>query len=214
MDQVRGVGKTLFSNDTSTEVTNNQYGYVSAFTSDGYTWSAGSTNNSDGNETNGTFVSWNWNAGGSTVTNDDGSIDSQVRANTTAGFSIVTYTGTGSDATIGHGLAVAPEVVMVKCRDGAHSWRVYFSGVTDTDGKYVSLDSDIALTSGSDKWNGAPTSSVFGVSGDNSTGGSLDYVAYCFSEVAGYSKFGTYTGNGNADGTFVYLGFRPAFVII
>ena len=214
MDQVRGVGKTLFSNDTSTEVTNNQYGYVSAFTSDGYTWSAGSTNNSDGNETNGTFVSWNWNAGGSTVTNDDGSIDSQVRANTTAGVSIVTYTGTGSDATVGHGLGVAPKVISVKCRNSAYHWRFYFTGVTDTDGKYLGWNSNIALTSGSDKWNGVPTSTVFGVSGDNSTGGSFDYVAYCFSEVAGYSKFGSYAGNGSADGTFVFIGFRPAFVLI
>jgi len=146
--------------------------------------------------------------------NFDGSTQSTAKVNASAGFSITAYTGTGSDATIGHGLGVAPQVVIVKARNGAHSWRVYFSGVTDTDGKYLSLDSTIAVTSGSDKWNGAPTSSVFGVSGDNSTGGSsVTYVAYVFSEVAGYSKFGSYTGNGNADGTFVFTGFRPAFVI-
>ena len=146
--------------------------------------------------------------------NFDGSVKSIVKANATAGFSIVTYTGTGSDATVGHGLGVAPKVISVKCRNSAYHWRFYFTGVTDTDGKYLGWNSNIALTSGSDKWNGVPTSTVFGVSGDNSTGGSFDYVAYCFSEVAGYSKFGSYAGNGSADGTFVFTGFRPAFVLI
>ena len=207
-DIVRGNNKRVFPDSSNVE---NTSGALSFGVTGGYSIVNSAPINDSGIDN---IATWNWKGGGSASSNGDGSITSSVSANTTAGFSIVTYTGTGSDATVGHGLGVAPKVVNVKCRDGAHSWRMYFSGVTDTDGKYLSLDSTIALTSGSDKWNGAPTSSVFGVSGDNSTGGSLDYVAYCFSEVAGYSKFGTYTGNGNADGTFVYLGFRPAFVII
>ena len=207
-DIVRGNNKRVFPDSSNVE---NTSGALSFGVTGGYSIVNSAPINDSGIDN---IATWNWKGGGSASSNGDGSITSSVSANTTAGFSIVTYTGTGSDATIGHGLGVAPKVVNVKCRDGAHSWRMYFSGVTDTDGKYLSLDSTIGVTSGSDKWNGAPTSSVFGVSGDNSTGGSLDYVAYCFSEVAGYSKFGTYIGNGDADGTFVYLGFRPAFVII
>jgi hypothetical protein len=353
-DTVRGVGKTLYSNDTSVDTTNNQYGYISAFTSDGFTWSPGSTNNSDGNETNGTFVSWCWNAGGtdsatytvkvvsdsgnkyrfndfgtsavtldlaeggtytfdqsdssmsshpmqlsttangthgggsaystgvtyqldgSTVTasafisgfssassrkliitvaasaptlyyycyyhsgmggavntnstlgssNFDGTIQSTVKTNTTAGFSIVTYTGTGADGTVGHGLGVKPDFVVVKNRDSTEHWTA----------KHKNLSSGYNLKLNLSEAEGQATGSTNGVIGDLSsssnfsltrTGNTGNYdnvningdkhVAYCFTGVAGYSSFGKYTGNGTSSGIsgpFVYTGFRPAWVLL
>ena len=343
MDQVRGVGKTLFSNDTSAEATNNQYGYLSAFTSDGFTWSAGSTNNSDGNETGGTFVSWCWNGGdtdgktytvkvvsdsgnkyrfddfgtsavtldlaeggtytfdqsdssmsshpmqlsttangthgggsaystgvtyqldGSTVTasafisgfssatsrkliitvaasaptlyyycyyhsgmggavntnstlgssNFGGSIQSTVKVNASAGFSIGLFTGTGSNASIGHGLGVAPSVVIAKSRSHSDNWFIYHKSLGAN--AYIMLNSTNAADTGnSTVWqNVSPTSSVFYAStgGYNDSGQNL--VFYAFSEVAGYSKFGSYVSNGaSSDNTFVFTGFRPAWVMI
>ena len=216
MDTVRGVGKTLFSNDSSTEASNNQYGYVSAFTSDGYTWSAGSTNNSDGNETNGTFVSWNWKAGGSASSNGDGTLTSSVSVNASAGFSIVSWTSTGTTgSTIGHGLGVKPDVIILKSRNTseAQPWRVYHSELGAT--KSLQLSSTGGASTDTGVWNDTePTSSVFTVGNFGSVNeNTKSYIAYCFSEVAGYSKFGGYTGNGNSNGTFVFTGFRPAFVI-
>ena len=319
-DSVRGGGKSLYSNSTNAEATNNQYGYLSEFTSDGFTWSAGSTNNSDGNETGGTFVSWCWNGGdtdGKTYTvtvvsdsgnkyrfdgygtsavtldlaeggtyifnypsahpfrfsttsdgthgggseyttgvtvlsstsiqivvaasaptlyyyctqhsgmggqvntnstlgssNFDGSLQATVKANTTAGFSIGLFTGTGSNASIGHGLGVAPSVVIAKSRSHSDNWFVYHKSLGAN--AYIMLNStNAADTNNSTVWqNVSPTSSVFYAStgGYNDSGQNL--VFYAFSEVAGYSKFGSYVGNGSADGTFVFTGFRPAWVLI
>ena len=148
-DIVRGNNKRVFPDSSNVE---NTSGALSFGVTGGYSIVNSAPINDSGIDN---IATWNWKGGGSASSNGDGSITSSVSANTTAGFSIVTYTGTGSDATIGHGLGVAPKVVNVKCRDGAHSWRMYFSGVTDTDGKYLSLDSTIGVTSGSDKWNGA-----------------------------------------------------------
>jgi hypothetical protein len=162
---------------------------------------------------------WGWNAGGSTVTNTSGSISAQVRANPTAGFSVVTYTGTGSAATVGHGLGVAPSMIIVKNRNtasyGWFVWHTAFGAAGNTD--YINLNLTDAKGSGGavSMWNTTmPTSSVFslgtyaGVNGNTNT-----YVAYLFAAVAGYSAFGSYTGNGSADGPFVYLGFRPRWVM-
>ena len=151
--------------------------------------------------------------------NFDGSVQSTVKVNATAGFSITKYTGTGSTATIGHGLGVAPDVLIVKNRDDTNSWNVYHvgnAGATPAEDFVIYLDQTSAKVNQSSNWNDtAPTSSVFTVGSSNgSNGSSDDMIAYCFSEVAGYSKFGSYTGNGNADGTFVFTGFRPAFLII
>jgi hypothetical protein len=167
-----------------------------------------------------TYVGWQWNAGGSTVTNTSGTISSQVRANPTAGFSVVTYTGTGANATVGHGLNATPAMIMVKNRDsGAIGGAVYHTSMGAT--KYLKL---FQTTTGSDKeatdntaWNGgSPTfnSSVFSVGSLNRTNSSQQMVAYCFAAVAGYSAFGSYTGNNSTDGPFVYLGFRPRFVLV
>jgi hypothetical protein len=160
-----------------------------------------------------TFVAWTWDAGSSTVTNPDGSISSQVRANASAGFSVVTYTGTGSNATVGHGLGISPRLIIVKCRStGSTGWPVYHASLNNN---VIELQSTAAASSDPPAFQAtAPTSTVFYVGTKFGTNGSSEtFVAYCFAPVAGYSSFGSYTGNGSADGPFVYTGFRPALVI-
>ena len=145
-----------------------------------------------------------------------------MKANPTAGISLVTYTGSGSDQTVGHGLGVAPNTFWVKnTNNGTHDWRVYIkindpsNGGTNSDAKTLVLNNVTGVYSGSDKYNGTPTSTTFGVSGDGSTGGSsTTYQAFVFAEVPGFSKFGAYVGNGNSDGRFVHLGFKPQWIMI
>jgi len=207
-DTIRGATKSLYSNSTSAEQTD--VNSLTAFGSDGFTVGT------DGivNTNTSSYVSWNWNAGGSTVTNTSGTISAQVRANTTSGFSIVTYTGTGSNATVGHGLGVAPSMVIVKERNASgDDWYVYHASLGATNN--IFLNSTAASSASATAWNNtAPTSTVFslgtslGVNQNTNT-----YVAYCFAPVAGYSAFGSYTGNGSADGPFVYTGFRPEYVM-
>jgi hypothetical protein len=165
------------------------------------------------NTNNSTFVSWNWLAGGTASSNTDGSITSSVSANTTSGFSIVSYTGTGANATVGHGLGVAPKMIIIKNRSATDDWAVYHGSLA-TD-KYLRLNQTTAQETGTPMWNDtAPTSSVFSLgSYHNSNGPSENMIAYCFAEKKGYSKFGSYIGSGTADGTFVYTGFRPAFIL-
>ena len=149
--------------------------------------------------------------------NTDGSITpTGLRANPSAGFSIVTYNGTGSNATFGHGLNAAPELVIVKCRSDAQNWAVQHSALGPTYYGYLQSTNAFSTTSGGPFWNNtAPTSSVVNVGTDNDTNASgKTYVAYCFAPVAGYSAFGSYTGNGSSDGPFVYTGFRPAFLLV
>jgi len=222
-DAVRGFGsaKSLSSNSTQGEgAYDASYGYISSPTSTGFTASAGSGGSQYVNDASYTYVAWNWKANGAGSANTDGDMAETVTvsANTDAGFSIVTYTGDGSAATVGHGLSKAPEMVIVKRRDATYdpSWLIYHSGNTaapETD--YLKLNDNAATADDATVWNDtAPTVDVFNlgthasVNGDDST-----YVAYCFHSVDGYSKMGSYTGNGDADGTFVYTGFRPAFVI-
>ena len=171
--------------------------------------------------TTNSYVAWNWLAGGTGASNTDGSITSTVSANTTNGFSIVSWTGTGdgtpaSSGTLGHGLGSAPKMIIVKNRTDATNWPVYHAGNTsapETEIIYLNLTN--ATADDNNFWNDtAPSSSVFTVAGDNSVNGSGDnMIAYCFAEKKGFSKFGSYTGNGNADGTFVYTGFKPSFVM-
>ncbi len=216
-DSVRGVGKSLQSESTSAEVTNDGNGYIDSFDSDGFSSVAGSTNNYNFNNSSTTIVAWNWKAGGSASSNSNGSITSSVSANTTAGFSIVTYTGSGSNATVGHGLGSVPQVVIVKDRTnniGNTNWNVYHAGNTSEPATDVlALNGDSATSDSNIYWNDtAPTSSVFSLGTAGQVNDSSDnYVAYCLTEKQGYSSFGSYTGNGNADGPFIYLGFRPAW---
>ena len=215
MDSVRGDGLTLASNNTNAEASDSSI--FSSLDSSGFTvtGTANSTNASSA-----TYVGWNWNAGGgSTVTNTDGTISTQVRANPTAGFSIVTYTGTGSAGTIGHGLGVVPDTIITKTRNATGNWTVYNKNLdhaSSTSHRVLRLNNTAAQTGSSALYYGNdPTSSVQHLAAyTDSNQSSETYVAYCFSEVAGYSKFGSYTGNGNADGTFVFTGFRPVWVLI
>ena len=207
-DSVRGTAYALFSNLTNAEVSDTR---VSAFNSNGFSYGT----NSNSAVTGDTEVGWQWKAGGTAVSNTSGSITSQVSANTTAGFSVVTYTGTGANATVGHGLGVALNMVIIKSRtNGATDWQTWHSGLTSASyAVYLNLTN--AQASSSLYWNStAPTSTVFSIGTAGAINQSANtYVAYCFAAVAGYSAFGSYTGNGSADGPFVYTGFRPRFLL-
>ena len=186
-----------------------------SFNSNGFTLT-GAQNNS--NLTGQTYVGWQWQAGqGTNTSNTSGTITSTVSVNATAGFSVVTYTGTGSAATIGHGLGVAPKMIIVKNRDATDAWQVYHAANTanpETD--YLVLNTTAATADAADRWNDTlPTSTVFSIgNGVEVNTNTEKYVAYCWAAIPGYSAFGSYTGNGSADGPFVYTGFRPKFVMI
>lgn len=211
-----GASKALVSNATDAEGASNDnatYGYLSAFNSDGFSYFGGATPTYFSNSGS-TYVCWQWKAGGTGVSNTNGSITSTVSANPTAGISVVGYTGNNTGgATVGHGLGVAPKLILVKSR-GVENWGVYHHVLGATNGLLLNTtDGSISAA----WWNSAtPTSSVFSLSSGsgitNSNG--VNYIAYCFAEVAGFSKFGSYTGNGSTDGPFIYCGFRPKFVIV
>ena len=208
-DAVRGVNKQLMSNSTEAEAAYTTM--LTSFDSDGFTLGDNVGINGSGY----TNVAWNWKAGGAAVANTDGTIASQVSANTKSGFSIVTYTGTGSaGATVGHGLSAAPEMVIYKRRDLVANW-IIKSSLFDVD-EYLTFTADQKYSAGGVFWNSTlPTSTVFSLGTSLSiNGSSADYVAYCFHSVEGFSKFGSYTGNGSADGPFIYTGFRPAYVMV
>jgi len=211
-DSVRGATKRLKSDVTDAESTNAQT--LTAFGSDGF--SLGTDNATNGNGSS--VVSWNWLAGTS-FSNDAsatsvGSIDSTGSTNSTAGFSIVKYTGTGSSATVAHNLGAVPHFMLFKSMDASENWVVYHQ--SNGAGGYIYLNNTAAAGSGNTSifGNTNPTSSVFTINTDgNINNSSDDYIAYCFTEKQGYSKFGSYTGNGDADGPFVYTGFKPAWVL-
>ena len=208
-DSVRGSTKYIPPNTTNQELTD--VNSVTSFDNDGF--SIGSFVKINESGTN--FVSWNWKANGSGSSNTDGSITSTVSANTTSGFSIVTYTGTGANATVGHGLGSAPKMMLIKHLNTTNHWRVYHNSLGATNVIYLNLTDATDTGQGSVNFNNtAPTSSVFSLgtnAGVNASGGT--YVAYCFAEKKGFSKFGSYVGNGNADGTFIYTGFKPSLLI-
>ena len=208
-DSVRGATKDLVSNSTAAETT--QATGLTAFGSTGFTVGALAKMNTNA----ATYVGWQWQAGGTAVSNTAGTITSSVSANPTAGFSVVTYTGTGVLGTVGHGLGAVPAMIILKSRSNASNWYAYHKSIGNTGALGLNLTS--ATITSSLFWNNtSPTSSVFTINAGSSeiNGSGLTYVAYCFAEVAGYSKFGSYTGNGSTDGPFVYLGFRPRFIMI
>ena len=208
-DSSRGVTKALYSQGTNAEVTISNG--LTRFDPDGFRVSSAAAINE--NE----IVCWNWKAnGGTTSSNTDGSITSTVQANQDAGFSIVTYTGTGTAATIGHGLGVAPAMYIIKNRDQTGTnWTVFHKDLT-SNAYSLYLNTTAAQSNSVGYWNGtSPTSTVFSIkntSGDVNTN-TEDYIAYCFAEKQGYSKFGKYVGNGNNSGPYIHLGFRPAFIM-
>ena len=210
VDIIRTYPNRLFSNLTDAASTDSNT--VTSSDNNGFTIGSDSGVNRNAS----TYVAWNWKANGAGVTNTAGTITSTVSANTTAGFSIVTYTGTGANATVGHGLGVAPAMYIVKRRTGGvGNWAVWHTGLSNTTTSYILLDSTAAQSTSTSLWGStAATSTTIGVGTSVTTNNSSDtYVAYCFAPVAGYSAFGSYTGNGSSDGPFVYTGFRPRFIM-
>ena len=209
-DAVRGADKQLLTNATNAEQTTADR--MQAFESNGFQLGTSSEINDSGE----TFVSWSWKANGSGSSNTDGSINTTgTSASVAAGFSIVTYTGNATEgATVGHGLSKAPEVIMLKKRSGSSGWYMYHSALGATKNIEIQVNSGAATTA--NIWNDTePTADVFSLGNNAAVNGtSATFVAYCFHSVDGYSKFGSYTGNGDADGTFIYTGFRPAWVLI
>jgi hypothetical protein len=214
-DAVRGGGKRLIPNGGDATETNAAYGYLSAFDSDGFTTTAGSTNNENWNETSETFASWNWKMGTTSGISGGTITPSAYSFNTTAGQSIIAYTGTGSAATVPHGLGVAPKVVLVKKLSAVEDWTMLNMNISGEAEKYMVLNTTQAVADSTTTFNDTdPTSTVFSVGTAGSTNGSAStYVAYCWADIQGFSKFGNYEGTGNADGPFIYTGFRPAFIM-
>jgi len=217
-DAVRGQGKYLQSNKNYVEADTDQ---MTSFDSDGYT--VGVTGGVATNGSGSTMASWNWLANGAGSANTDGSISSTVSANTTSGFSIVSYTGNGNAAsTVGHGLGAIPAMVIIKTRNTAtYNWYVKHKSLASNNNVFLNLTNGTTDVSSQSQGgignldNSSTFSFANGSTGIESVNKSSDtYIAYCFAEKQGYSKFGSYTGNGNADGTFVYTGFKPAFTII
>ena len=207
-DAVRGVTKTLFSNGSDAEST--EVSGLTAFGTDGFTVGNHSNINTSGRN----IVAWNWKANGAGSANTDGSINSTVSVNTTAGFSIVSYTGNGTaGATIGHGLGTAPRVVLIKRTSAAGEWIMGHGSLGFT--KFLELNLTGGAQTSTLRFNDtAPTNQFFtvGSTADTNQNGTT-LIAYCFAEKKGFSKFGSYTGNGNADGSFIYTGFAPSFVM-
>ena len=208
-DSVRGFTNYLISSSTGAEGTTSP-SIVSSAASNGFVIQANGNSNNNGD----TYVGWQWQAGqGTNTTNTSGTITSTVSVNANAGFSVVTWTGNGGASTIGHGLGIAPKFIIVRTRNYANNWFCYHGSLANTEVMY--LDTTGAKDTSRTDWNStSPTSSVFSVNGGNTNRSSINMLAYCWAEIAGFSKFGSYTGNGSTDGPFVYTGFRPKFVMI
>ena len=206
-DAVRGVTKEI-NPDTGDGETTQSTGLTS-FDSDGFTTGARTLLNSN----NQPLASWHWKMNGAGSSNSDGSVTSTVSVNSTAKMSIVKWTGTGSAATIGHGLGVKPDYIIVKCLDSGENWMIWSNSMGAN--QYLRLSTSASIGTGTNEWNNTvPTTSVFYVGSENTTNKSgVGMVAYCFSNVDGFCRAGEYEGNGNTDGTFIYTGFRPAFIL-
>ena len=207
-DAIRGTNKIIFTDSNGVELTDANR--VTSFNSDGFTVGTDGSTNTNTND----YVSWNWKANGQGSSNTDGTINTTyTSASTTSGFSICQWTGSGANATIGHGLGVVPKMIMVKNLATTDSWNVYHESMGNN--KRVFLDTTGDQSTTSDAWNStSPTTSVFSVgtnTGTNKSGDAL--IAYCFAEIKGFSRIGFYTGNGSVSGPFVYTGFKPAFVL-
>jgi hypothetical protein len=215
MDSVRGVTKVIDSNTTGAEQTSTAGTGLTSINSNGFTLGTDTTTDGYTNTSGFTFVTWQWQAGqGSTSSNTSGTITSTVSVNTTAGFSIATYTGTGSNATVGHGLGVAPKMIFVKARNNANGWIVWHTSLT-SGAYFLDLQGTSGQTLGTDVFQSTiPNSTVVTLGTNvNTNRGSGNFLIYSWAEIAGFSKFGSYTGNGSADGPFVYTGFRPKFIL-
>ena len=202
-DSLRGINKSMNSNGTGSEDTSST-DKLTSFNSDGFTLGSNASNNNNSD----TYVAWCWKGGGTAVSNSDGSITSSVSANQTAGFSIISYTGSGSAATVGHGLGKSPSMIIIKSRSATGNWDVHAFGT---------IRFSLNLTEANQNNNQCQfTNTTFSLvdSSANRNGSGVTYIAYCWAEIPGYSKFGSYTGNGSSDGVYIHLGFRPAFVLL
>jgi hypothetical protein len=211
-DAVRGYTKYIFPNGTDTEGTSSTN--ITSWNSDGFALGNGSIN-----ENTRTYASWNWKANGAGSSNTDGSITSTVSANTTSGFSIVKYPGnsggSGYSATIGHGLGVAPKMIIVKDLSGTDNWVVYHNSLAVTEYQILNQSYSSQTDNEIIFYDTKPTSSVFTVGTHNTVNQvNHNYIAYCFTDVTGYSKIGSYIGTNNSNGPFIYTGFKPAFLIV
>lgn len=208
-DSVRGVTNGLVSNTTAAQTTDSNG--VTALGAGAFT--VGSDANYNTNAA--TYVAWAWKANGAAVSNTSGSITSSVSVNQAAGFSVLTFTGTGANATVGHGLGVAPDMVIVKDTGATDNWAVWHKSLT-SGAYFMLLNTTVAQASGATYWNSTiPSSTVFSVGTASDTNASAHtYVAYCFATIPGYSAFGSYVGQGVAAGTYVQCGFRPRFVMV
>ena len=205
-DSVRGATKVIQSNLTDAEST--MTGGLTSFDTDGF--SVG--NQSDFNYNGDALISWNWKAGGSPSSNTDGSITSSVSVNTTAGFSIISWGGTDANGTVGHGLGVAPKMVLFKTRGVVEGWATYHASVGATGS--LPLNTTAAFTVSAYYYQNTNASSTVITVGAGTANKNTPMIAYAFTDVKGFSKMGSYIGNGNADGTFIYTGFKPAFIMI
>ena len=222
-DSVRGVGSTTklstnstnAQNNTAADATDSRYGYITALNSDGFTVYVGTTP-SQTNKSGQNYVGWSWRGSDSAaVSNNNGNVTTTVSANPTAGFSIVKWTGTSSGTTMGHGLGATPKVIISKPISTSGAWHSYFSEISNMNNGYIVLNTGDAFATGITIWGGSPNTTTFTQVKSayaNLTG--QTYIAYCFADVEGFSKMGSYTGNGSTDGTFVYTGFRPVFVLV
>ena len=210
-DAVRGANKRLISSANLAESTTSDE--LTAFNSDGYTLGTGDNVNRSGHN----YVSWNWKANGAGSANTDGTINSTVSVNTTAGFSIVKWTGNNTGgATVGHGLGAVPKMIIFRNYSITEDWTVYHHKLTNNNYK-VDLNNTSAQANVTNPYmeNTTPTSSLITLGDHQRVNGSgNNIIAYCFAEKSGYNKFGSYVGNGNADGAFIYTGFKPAFIML
>jgi hypothetical protein len=227
-DAVRGSGKRLNTADYAAEVSNATNGYLSSFDTDGFSTTAGATNNENWNQTSATYVAWNWRAGNNSgaalagTVNATGTIGSLVSANPRSKFSIVSYTGNGtSGSSVGHGLDATPSMIIVKSRNaGNYNWRLYHSSLTAGYNLWLNLTNAQFQGSGDDRGyisGVSPTTFTLTngtTNGDAVNASTVTFIAYCWAAVPGYSAFGSYTGNGSLDGTFVHTGFRPAYLMV
>jgi hypothetical protein len=207
---ISGANKVTYPNDTNAEATSTTR--ITYFNSDGFTVGTESDVNGSGR----TYVSWNWKANGAGSSNTDGDITSTVSANTTAGFSIAKFTASGGTAnkTVGHGLNAVPKVVIVKHLSTTGGWQTYFEGIGTANQQLLTLNGTTAIANYSNLWGAGMTNSVIGIGVNTAVSDGQDCIAYSFAEKTGYSKFGSYIGNGNADGSFIYCGFKPAWLMV
>ena len=214
-DSVRGANNRLFTPTNAANVVDEPDGYVSAFTADGYTVTAGSSSDDYVNNTSDDYMSWNWKAGTTTGLSGGTITPTSYSINTTSGVGIYKFTGTGSAGTIAHGLGATPTMIIVKKTNTTGDWYVYHKDMPSGNGYHLRLNATSYEASGTE-WNSTdPTSTVFSLGANSNVNASAaTFIAYVFAPVKGYSQFGSYTGLNNSNGPFVYTGFRPAFLMV